>query len=362
MCYTDRGPTSAPTDHGWLDRRRRPGADRRRRQSLHAYAARAATPTEPASFVIPDPRGVQPLLQDLVRRLAQPAWTPSPSMYLARTAGMSDDRMTSTIAPKIGQTKPERSRGRGRRLRLSAPKAGGAVESCSPVGFCFGGASIGGSPPRSRELTGAIGFYGIPSESAMSSRKWRAPLLLLLAGNRPTTTQEDFGAVRPRAHPSWRSSSDGGYEGAPHSFFRPQASSQHKDASAEMPGARCWPYIKEHTRPTRAHIDVGPAGVWLGSMAFLRAPDLRRAVAEIEEMRFGAIGSANSSPPSLCGPVRHPSRPVRSVANRHRAIGARERDRHDDGARALAEAWPNRFRCKIGVSHAAALCQRGTSV
>ncbi len=108
-------------------------------------------------------------------------------------------------------------------------------------------------------------------------------------------------------------------------------------------------------------MNLGRAGVWLGSMAFLPTPDLRRAVAEIEEMGFGTIwiGEALAREPFAAAAIileaTHDIMVATGIAN----IWVRDAVAMMNGGRTLAEAWPNRFILGIGVSHPPLLQTRG---
>lgn len=108
-------------------------------------------------------------------------------------------------------------------------------------------------------------------------------------------------------------------------------------------------------------MELGKAGVFLGSMALLPASAMRRAVAEIEEMGFGAIwiGEAASREPfAACAIVLGATKQIH-VATGIANIWARDATAMANGARTLAEAWPDRFVLGIGVSHASLVNSRG---
>jgi len=96
-------------------------------------------------------------------------------------------------------------------------------------------------------------------------------------------------------------------------------------------------------------------------MAFLRTADLRRAVAEVEEMGYGAIWVGEF----LAREVFAASAIILAATNRITVatgianIWARDATAMMNGGRALAEAWPSRFVLGIGVSHAGAVQDRG---
>jgi len=108
-------------------------------------------------------------------------------------------------------------------------------------------------------------------------------------------------------------------------------------------------------------LDLGKAGVFLGSMALLPAPAMRRAVAEIEAMGFGAIWigeHVGREPFAACAIVLAATERIR-VATGIANIWARDPTAMANGARTLAEAWPDRFLLGIGVSHANLVTSRG---
>src|SRR5260370_41976407 len=88
MCYTNEARPPLPpimggsTDEGDLVLT---AADGNR---FRAYAARAATPTGAGGVVIPDPRGVHPFYNGLVRRFAQAGLDTAAVDYLDRTAAI----------------------------------------------------------------------------------------------------------------------------------------------------------------------------------------------------------------------------------------------------------------------------------
>jgi probable F420-dependent oxidoreductase len=96
-------------------------------------------------------------------------------------------------------------------------------------------------------------------------------------------------------------------------------------------------------------------------MAFLPTPDLRRAVAEIEEMGFGTIwiGEAIGREPFAAAAIILEATSHITVATGIANIWVRDAMAMMNGGRTLAEAWPNRFVLGIGVSHAPLVSARG---
>jgi probable F420-dependent oxidoreductase len=96
-------------------------------------------------------------------------------------------------------------------------------------------------------------------------------------------------------------------------------------------------------------------------MAYLSTPDLRRAVAEIEEMGFGTIWIGESlgrEPFAACAIILEATRQI-TVATGIANIWARDPTAMMNGGRTLAEAWPNRFVLGLGVSHLPSVKARG---
>src|SRR5438105_13787023 len=96
-------------------------------------------------------------------------------------------------------------------------------------------------------------------------------------------------------------------------------------------------------------------------MANLPAPELRRAVADIEAMGFGtiwigeAIGREALAAAALILSATQRATAATGIAN----IYARDATAMMNGARTLTEAWPNRFVLGVGVSHVPLVTARG---
>jgi probable F420-dependent oxidoreductase len=108
-------------------------------------------------------------------------------------------------------------------------------------------------------------------------------------------------------------------------------------------------------------VNLGRAGIWLGSMANLPAADLRHAVFEIEQMGFGTIwiGEAIGREPFAASALILAATSRVTVATGIANIYVRDATAMMNGARTLAEAWPNRFVLGIGVSHVPHVTARG---
>ena len=252
MCYSNEARPPLPpimggsTDEGDLVLTASDG------NRFRAYAARAATPTGAGVVVIPDPRGVHPFYKELVRRFAQAGVDAVVIDYVDRTAGMSERPDNFDLRAAIAQTKPEAiAADVAAGIAYLRSPAGGAPESVFTVGFCFGGAQSWRQSAAQPGLSGAIGFYGIPSRVREVIPQMRAPLLLLLAGNDQASTPADFAQFDRELTQAGVPHQLVVYEGAPHSFFD-RTFEQYRDASADA-WRQVLAFIKEHTRqPARS--------------------------------------------------------------------------------------------------------------
>lgn len=96
-------------------------------------------------------------------------------------------------------------------------------------------------------------------------------------------------------------------------------------------------------------------------MANLPATELRRAVAAIEEMGFGTIwiGEAVAREPFAASALILAATKQVKVATGIANIWVRDATAMINGARTLAEGWPNRFVLGLGVSHQPMVKERG---
>src|SRR5438067_13588380 len=102
---------------------------------------------------------------------------------------MSERPENFDLRAVIGQTTPEAiAADVAAGIAYLRSPAGGGAESVFTVGFCFGGAQSWRQSAAQPGLSGAIGFYGIPSRVRDVVTQMRAPLLLLLAGHDQGTT------------------------------------------------------------------------------------------------------------------------------------------------------------------------------
>jgi probable F420-dependent oxidoreductase len=108
-------------------------------------------------------------------------------------------------------------------------------------------------------------------------------------------------------------------------------------------------------------VEVGRLGIFLGQHASHSAVDLRRTGMLIEELGYGTIWVGEGffrEVFSQCAILLAATERI-TIASGIANIYARDAVAMANGARALAEAWPDRFVLGLGVSHAHLLSRRG---
>src|SRR2546430_2459865 len=111
-------------------------------------------------------------------------------------------------------------------------------------------------------------------------------------------------------------------------------------------------------------MDIGRVGVWLGSLSLKAASEEREAVREVERLGYGALwfgegAGTRESFAQAATLLAWTSRIV--VATGIANIYARDPMAMANGARALTDAYPDRFLLGVGVSHAPSVAERGHS-
>src|SRR5260221_5456312 len=111
-------------------------------------------------------------------------------------------------------------------------------------------------------------------------------------------------------------------------------------------------------------MEIGRIGVWLGGLSLRAANEEREVVQELERLGYGAIwfGEGVGTRESFAQAatlLAWTSKIV--VATGISNIYARDPMATANGARALADAYPDRFLLGVGVSHAPSVAERGHS-
>jgi probable F420-dependent oxidoreductase len=108
-------------------------------------------------------------------------------------------------------------------------------------------------------------------------------------------------------------------------------------------------------------MELGKVGVWSGQLGVMPAVEVRKTVPEIEALGLRALWfpeSVTKEAFSQAAILLTASREM-AVATGIANVWARDTTAMANGARTLAEAFPDRFLLGIGVSHAPSAARRG---
>ena len=190
------------------------------------FAAFAAEPEEPSGagvVVLPDVRGLYRFYEELALRFAERRIAAVAIDYFGRTAGASRRGDDFQYPEHVAQTTPE-----GVQADVAAAveyvRSRGASDVFT-VGFCFGGRQSWLAAAAGHGLSGAVGFYGMPSERdgapgpTERARELAAPILALQAGADAHITAEHNRAFEAALASAGVEHELVTYDGAPHSFF-----------------------------------------------------------------------------------------------------------------------------------------------
>jgi carboxymethylenebutenolidase len=197
-----------------------------------AYGARAGSPNGTGVVILPDIRGLHSFYKELAARFAEAGFDAVAFDYFGRTAETNNRDESFEWKPHIDQTKPETiAADVAAAIAYLRSEQGGGVERVFTVGFCFGGAHSWRQSAAQPNLSGAIGFYGVPARVRDVIPQMKAPLLLLVAGADHTPIEE-FEKFDGELKDAGVEHTMVVYDGAPHSFFD-RTFEQHREASAD---------------------------------------------------------------------------------------------------------------------------------
>jgi carboxymethylenebutenolidase len=185
-----------------------------------AYHARAEKASGAGIVILPDVRGLHDFYRELAPRFAEAGIHAVAIDYFARTAGAGTARDESfEYRPHVEQAGADTVDADARAaIEYLRSADGGGAERVYTVGFCWGGSNSWRQSATQPGLSGAIGFYGIPSRVEEYVPRMQAPLLILAAGQdfTPVEVTEKFADdVRAQAVDVTLQV----YPDAPHSFF-----------------------------------------------------------------------------------------------------------------------------------------------
>jgi carboxymethylenebutenolidase len=190
------------------------------------FAAFRALPDEPAGVgvvILPDVRGLYRFYEELALRFAERGFAAVAIDYFGRTAGVARRDDDFDYMPHVLETKPD----------LVQEDVAAAVQhlrglecrSVFTVGFCFGGRNSWLAAASAHGVSGAVGFYGFPTERngvlgpAERAREIEVPILALQAGTDENITKVENDAFEAALREAGVEHELVVYDGAPHSFF-----------------------------------------------------------------------------------------------------------------------------------------------
>lgn len=208
---------------------------------LSAFAASAAEPSGAGMLILPDVRGLHTFYEELALRFAEAGIDALAIDYFGRTAGTGSRGPDFEHMPHVGQARyPSLIADAGAgatELRRRQP----ALQAVFSVGFCFGGRlSFLAATHAELELSGVIGFYGVPVGAGRAEMpapaelagEMRVPVLGLFGGDDQSIPAESVAAFERALREADVDHELVTYPGAPHSFFDRKAE-QFADASAD---------------------------------------------------------------------------------------------------------------------------------
>jgi carboxymethylenebutenolidase len=192
-----------------------------------AYHASPEAGGDRAILILPDVRGLHAFYKDLALRFAEAGVHAIAIDYFGRTAGLTGRDEDFAFMPHVEQTTRESiAADSGAAVAWLRERSGAA--SVFSVGFCFGGSNSWSQAAAGHDLAGCIGFYGRPSRVVDLVGHFRAPLLILAAGN-DFTPVEEVEAFAKEAADAGADVAIEVFPGAPHSFFD-RSFAEHRDA------------------------------------------------------------------------------------------------------------------------------------
>jgi carboxymethylenebutenolidase len=190
------------------------------------FAAFLATPEEPAAagiVILPDVRGLYHFYEELALRFAERGFAAIAIDYFGRTAGVSKRGDDFDYPEHVAKTTPATVQAD---VAAAVSRLRGlGCTSIFTVGFCFGGRNSWLAAASGHDLSGAVGFYGMPGERngvpgpTERAAELEAPILALQAGDDQNITAEHNAAFESALAAAGVEHEIVTYPGAPHSFF-----------------------------------------------------------------------------------------------------------------------------------------------
>ena len=151
--------------------------------TMKGYLALPANPSGklPGVLVIHENRGVNPHIEDIVRRLAVDNFIAFAPDALTPLGGFSgDEEKAAALFRTLDQAKTREDFVAGVAVLKARPEFNGKYGA---TGFCYGGGIVHMLATRLPDLGAAVPFYGGPHPPAADAAKVKAPLLMHFAEN-----------------------------------------------------------------------------------------------------------------------------------------------------------------------------------
>lgn len=196
--------------------------------------------------VLPDVRGLHHFYKELAQRFAEAGMHCVAIDYFGRTAGIGERDEDFPFREHVEKLQPQTVRDDVRAAVewLRSPEHGG-VGSVFTVGFCMGGGLSWAQSAAGFDLSGCIGFYGIPSRVVDQVPEMTSPLLLLAAG-KDFTPVEEVEKFAEQVRANGVEAELHVYPDAPHSFFD-RTFGEHREA-CEDSWRRILDFVERHRR------------------------------------------------------------------------------------------------------------------
>jgi len=213
--------------------------------TMRGYFARPAKPEGklPGVLVIHENRGLNPYIEDVVRRLAVEGYVAFAPDSLTPDGGYpgDEDKARELFAKQDAKKRNEDLFAAADFLK-SRPECSGRIGA---VGFCFGGTIVNLLAVRRPDLAAAVPFYGT-QPGAADTAKIKAPLLIhyadhddrVNAGWRPFEAALKANGVKYEMHM---------YEGTNHGFHN-DTTPRYDEAAAKLAWSRTLAFFKEHLK------------------------------------------------------------------------------------------------------------------
>jgi carboxymethylenebutenolidase len=209
---------------------------------ISGYLARPkAKNKRPAIIVIHENRGVHPHIQDVTRRFAVEGFLAYAPDLLSLVGGTPpDEEEALKLHSKMNQDDAVTALVAAVSFLKTHPESTGKVGT---VGFCFGGLMVNRLAASSKELDGAVAYYGrqVPAAQVPNIT---APLLLHYAGN-DKAVNEGIAAYEEALKANKKRYTIHMYPGAQHAFNNDTSQARYDKAAADLAWGRTLAFFKE---------------------------------------------------------------------------------------------------------------------